>query len=158
MMETLVGGGLVLVGVAVTQLVHSLTAHKDRKERRERLLREKYEELCDSILDTATQVQQMLKLSGNEAIYSSPPSAPQRVHYLAMIYFPELRDATREYNNSIVLLYHFLISGFDPKIPASTGAQSLGHPDYLENLNNMADKRMVLEQAIETNAAKYTKA
>jgi len=158
MKETLVGGALVLLGVTVTQLVHALTAHKDRKERHERLLREKYEELCKSVLDTTAQLQQMLKLSGNEVLISIPPSAPQHTHYLAMIYFPELRDATRKYNNSIVQCYQFLLSNFDLKIPASLGTQGMEYPNYMKFQDDIIGKRTALEDAIEKHAARYTRA
>lgn len=158
MVETIIGGILVLFGVVVTQIVNTLTSHKDRVERRRKLLREKYEELCQSVLATTTELQQVMKLGGQEALTSSPPSSPQRAHYLAMIYFPELRKLTREYNNAIVLLYMFSIQHFDPRLPIPLGSQATNFTEYLSYQDNMIDKRTELEHAIEVNADIYTMA
>lgn len=159
MNDTIIGGLLVPAGVLAGQLITLVNAHRDRKERRQQFLREKYEELTQSILDSIEQVQSMTKLSANEVLFSeATPAGPLKAHYSAIIYFPELRDATLEYNNSIATLHLFLIRSVDPDIPLHVGAQAEGRPGYAGIHKEMRRKRSVVEKLIEKNASRYTKA
>jgi len=158
MWETLLGGGLVLAGVVISQTLQWWLAHGNRKERRDRLLREKFEELCLSILKSNDEVQAVTKLAPVPASEAHAPSAPQRAHYLAVIYFPELRQATFEYSNAVQDFHSYLLGNCDPHNPMSLGAQLCRDKSYQDFQGRAVRKRAAVEDAIEKHAERYTRA
>jgi len=155
----LAGGALVLAGVVVTQFVYFLTAYNDRKERRRQLVREKFEECCESIADSIEQVQDMLRLTHSSLVLSHPPSAPLWAHYLSLIYFPELQEVTRDYSNSVVDLHRFVLQhGGTERDSIPAGILARENPNYSVVQKAMQEKRSALDAAIEKHAAKYTMA
>lgn len=159
MTEAFATGLIALAGVLVGYLVQFATSFSERHERRQRLNREKFESLCELIQSSTLEVQGMMNQVGDNAMVYIPTSA-SRAHYLALIYFPDLADVTRDYANDTALFRSFLYgSGFRPEIPASIGAQALmSNPQYKERVHRLHLRRAAVEEKIGEVARKYTRA
>lgn len=144
-------GLVALSGVLVGYLSHFLAAHIDRKERKQRLLREKYEELCESILDSTREVQDMIEMP-RIAGQSVPPASPQKAHYLALIYFPELREVTVDYSNACAY-YHIYLLHAQRSHPQAAMA-----PEYHEEAEKVMVAKAKVDEAVSIFASKYTRA
>lgn len=159
LLEQIAPGLLALAGVFVGYFVQLASSHADRKERRHRLNREKFEEVCRCIQESTVEMQTFLGSQGEEALRFNPTAA-SNAHYLCLIYFPELADVTRDYSNMAAIFRSSLYgSGFRLDVNASIGAQSaINDPDYPKRLEQLQLQRAVVEGLIEELASKYVKA
>ena len=147
----LLTGLIALSGVLVGYLFHFLTSHIDRRERRHRLLREKYEELCKNILDSTREVQDMT-MTLQTSVQPVPPVAPQKAHYLALVYFPELKQATADYSNACTNYHKFLLEA------RHIYGQPAKHPKFHAEAESVMEAKSRVDELIETHASRYTKA
>ena len=87
-----------LVGVALAQGIAMLQSWLDRKNKREVLLRTKYEELGQQFLASIEMPGRLLRCTTHEEIQGVlHQSAASQAQLLALIYFPPLREPIRRY-------------------------------------------------------------
>ena len=87
-----------LGGVALAQAVAMLQSWLDRKNKREILLRTKYEELGQHFLASIEMPGRLLKCTTHEEIQGAlHQTAASQAQLLALIYFPPLREPVRRY-------------------------------------------------------------
>jgi hypothetical protein len=153
-----IGGGLALAGTALG-LVGSLVAGwLERKNQRDRLLRERYEEMTQAIAATLPWFARLAACRNlDEVRLCPPPAESRRLVILSLVYFPEFKDVVAEYHNE--LIEHFgnavdccadrLVGGASiGAIMAKRGHKSDGFTHLRQRLDNLVEKY----------AAKYTKA
>jgi hypothetical protein len=129
--DTLVGGGLVLLGVLTSQLISLYTDRKAREERRNVLLRQKYEELTNHILDSMSELHSYLKCQSiQEAVSSRPTVASSKAAYLALIYFHDLYQPAIQYHNALSEFHRFLSMCYRNNPVGSLEASACQDPDY----------------------------
>lgn len=96
--ELVIGASLALLGVLVSQLVAMIQARLERKNKREVLLRTKYEEFGQHFLESTEMPGRLLKCTTLEEIHGVlHQSSANQAQLLALIYFPPLREPIRRY-------------------------------------------------------------
>lgn len=136
-----------------------LQARLDRQNKREILLRTKYEELGQHFLASTERPATLLKCTSHAAFQEAidQPSARQ-AHLLALIYFPPLREPLQRY---IVSYQNLCLAVADLyyQIPEgkAVGEVVYNHPNYqVAKMSHMTDREDLATQ-IETHAATYAK-
>ena len=105
-----------LGGVALAQGVAMLQSWLDRRNKREILLRTKYEELGLLVLDSMKLPEDLLKCSSHEETLTVVRQIDaNKAHLLALVYFPLLREATGQYIESYSALALAAISLYSPQ-------------------------------------------
>lgn len=153
----LIGGGLALAGTVVSQIFGLLSGWLDRRNKRRIVHRERFEELADCVAKTLLwfpKIGACRSISDIQAY--GPPLESRRMICLAILYFPELKDAVTSYSNGLILYYHHVCDSFHPQIPASAGAQEAMSPDTAERNREVVVLRQSLDNALEKVAARYT--
>ncbi len=90
-----------LGGVALAQGVAMLQTWLDRKHKHEILLRTKYEELGELFLESMRLPHALMSVTKDEEIQVlTLQESGNKAHLLAMVYFPELKNATGKYIES----------------------------------------------------------
>lgn len=111
---SIIAAGAALSGVLVSQLGGILRAFFDKNSQRTALRREKLEELADNVHKTTEWIDQLITLSVTHAPREPTASAPQsaalsaevrRVYVLSLLYFPPLREESRNLLNATHGLY-----------------------------------------------------
>lgn len=111
---SIIAAGAALSGVLVSQLGGILRTFFDKNTQRTALLRDKLEELADNVHRTTEWVDQLITLSVTHVPLSTSASAPQaaalsaevrRVYVLSLLYFPPLREESRNLLNATVGIY-----------------------------------------------------
>jgi hypothetical protein len=77
---------------------------------------------------------------------------------LAILYFPQLEHSVADYSSGLVTLYHWTIDCYNPKVPASAGAQTAMSPDCKQRNHQITMLRQNLDDMLEKEARKYTSA
>ena len=114
--DLVVGALLALLGVLVSQLVAMLQARLERHNKREVLLRTKYEELGAHFLDSMKLPHALMTCTSTEDILVLTHQASgNNAHLLALLYFPLLRQATGQYIDSYSALLMTATSLHNPK-------------------------------------------
>lgn len=152
----LVGGGLAIAGTVVSQVFGLLVGFLERRNKRRIVQRERFEELADCVAKT---LEWFPKLSQCRSIAEftncQPPTDARRMVCLSILYFPELKIAVAEYSNGLARFYQWNVDWFNPKVPATIGAQSSMAPDAKEENHRIIVLRQKLDNAIEQAASKY---
>lgn len=147
-----------LGGVALAQCVAMFQSWLDRKNKREILLRTKYEELGSHFLDSFKLPQALLMCaSDEEALTVTHQTDGNKVHMLALVYFPLLRQATGKYVESYSELCKTAISLYNSKDKGVLGAQIFNKPEYIKASGAHIAARDYLRDQIETYSATYAK-
>jgi hypothetical protein len=122
----LIGGGLTLTGTVVGQLTTLFSGWIDRRHKVRILRRERFEELADCVSKSVLWFPKISACRTIEEINANgPPPEARRIMVLALLYFPELRDAAIDYTNGLIKYHGWICDCFSPKVPASAGAQAL---------------------------------
>ena len=101
MPDLAIGALIALLGVLIAQLVAMLQARLDRQNKREILLRTKYEELGQHFLASTDAPARLLKCKTHEEIEDAVQQLEaKQAQLLALIYFPPLRDPLQRYVSS----------------------------------------------------------
>lgn len=149
----------VLFGVVISQGVAMFQSWLDRRNKREILLRTKYEELGQHFLASTEKPARLLKCKTHEEIEDAIlQSEAKQAQLLALIYFPPLRDPLQRYVSSyqnlclaVTELYYQRPEG------KKVGEVVYNHPNYHAARNaHIADKENLATQ-IEIHAVTYTK-
>ena len=148
-----------LGGVALAQGVAMLQSWLDRKHKREILLRTKYEELGLHFLASMKLPGELLKCESHEATLEVVHQGDgNKIHMLALVYFPLLRQATGNYIQSYSALASTAIALYNPDDKRMLGTQGVGKQAYADARNAHVAARDFLQDTIELHAAKYAKA
>lgn len=147
-----------LGGVALAQGVAMLQSWLDRNNKREILLRTKYEELGAHFLDSMKLPHALMTCMSTEDIRALTHQASgNNAHLLALVYFPLLRHATGQYIESYSALCLTVTSFYNPQDKRHLGMQVFDKPEYIEARNNHLAARDHLQDQIEIHAATYAK-
>lgn len=155
----IVSASSVLLGVAISQGVAMFQSWLDRRNKREILLRTKYEELGQHFLASIETPVRLMKCTTHEEIQDViSRSAASQAQLLALIYFPPLREPIQRYVASyqnlclaVTTLYYQKPDG------QSVGGRVYNHPDYQAARDaHIADKENLATQ-IEIHAVTYAK-
>ena len=120
-----------LGGVALAQGVAMLQSWLDRKHKREILLRTKYEELGLHFLASMKLPGELLKCESHEATLEVVHQGDgNKIHMLALVYFPLLRQATGNYIQSYSALASTAIALYNPDDNRPLGKQAFNHPQF----------------------------
>ena len=122
-MEALIGGGLALAGVVVTQIFALLSAHIERRHERAVRQRERLERLAEAVGSALPWYAALGKCRTLEEIkLAPPPPEARRAAMLAALYFPSLASPAAAFNNALLRLYNHAIDCFALGNPISVGA------------------------------------
>jgi hypothetical protein len=152
----LIGGGLALAGTVVSQVFGLFSGWLDRRHKRRVIHRERLEELTDCVAKTLLWFP---KLSAGRTISdiqeAQPPTEARRMVCLAILYFPQLKNAVADYSNGLAKFYHWTTDCFNPMAPASAGAQAAMSPDCEQRNKEITMLRQKLDNEIEKEARRY---
>jgi len=156
--ETVIGALLVLSGVFLSQIVAMFQSWLDRKNKREILLRTKYEELGLLVLDSMTLTEDLMMAANRAAtIKALGQVQANKSHLLALVYFPLLRQATGQYIESYAALAEAAISLYNPNDNRMLGTQVIDKPEFKKARDQHLAARKHLQDQIEFHAVTYAK-
>ncbi len=156
--DLVVGALLALFGVLVSQLVSMIQSRLERQNRRDILLRTKYEELSDHFLDSMKLPHTLMTCVNTEqALALTHQASGNKAHSLALLYFPLLRSATGQYIQSYATLCETSLSIYNPDDERVLGMQIFDKPEYIAARNNHLAARDALQDQIQKHAPTYAK-
>ena len=157
--DLVIGALLALFGVLVAQLVAMLQARLDRQNKREILLRTKYEELGQHFLASIEMPGRLMQCTTHEEIQGVlHQSAANQAQLLALIYFPPLREPIRRYIASYQILCLATTTIYYQKPDGqAVGERVANHPDYQAASTAHIFERENLATEIENHAPTYAK-
>jgi hypothetical protein len=149
----------VLGGVALAQGVAMIQSWLDRKNKREVLLRTKYEEMGLCFLESVKSPGElMLCATHEETLAATQQTEGNKIHLLALVYFPLLRHATGQYIESYSVLCEVAISLYDPGDKRVLGVQVSKKHEYVAVREAYFAARDHLQDQIEAYSKIYVKA
>jgi len=154
-----IGAALALLGVLVAQLVSMIQARLERQNKREILLRTKYEELGQHFLSSTEMPGHLLKCTCHaEILEVTHQSAANNAQLLALIYFPPLRKPIERYvssyGNLCLVATNLYYQQPEGKM---VGEVIYNNPDYqVAKMAHITDREDLATQ-IESHAATYAK-
>jgi len=158
MPDLAIGALIALLGVLVAQLVAMIQARLERQNKREILLRTKYEELGAHFLDSMKLPHALMTCTSTEDILVLTHQASgNNAHLLALLYFPLLRQATGQYIDSYSALLMTSTSLHNPHDKRPLGMQVFDKPAYIEVRDNHLAARDHLQDQIQIHAPTYAK-
>lgn len=147
-----------LGGVALAQGVAMLQSWLDRRNKREILLRTKYEELGVHFLDSMKLPHALMEATSTEAILAlTHQASANNAQMLAVVYFPPLRQSIRRYSDSYSALCLTVTSLYNPQDTRHLGKQVFDKPAYISARNAHLAARDHLQDEIEIHAITYAK-
>ncbi len=124
-METIIGVVGVLLGVLIAQLVALIQSRLDRANKRDILLRTKYEELSGHVNDSLGWAMECLGATTFAVMHSgTQPLAARKAYTLALLYFPLLKPYADHYVQACVSFQMVLVEQFVPHEFLNAGAQA----------------------------------
>lgn len=144
-----------LVASANTWILHWLNARKERH----RLLRKKLELLSMLVSESLPWISEVSECRSLEEL-ASCAQCPQvrQALILSSLYFQELHKPIAEYQNCIIRIHNMFVDAFDPARPSTAGADAARHPEHKDLILQGVKLRQNIDDAIQRNAKKYTKA
>ena len=155
----IVAGVSALLGVLVAQAVAMLQSWLDRRNKREILLRTKYEELGQHFLASIEMPGRLMKCTTHEEIQGAlHQTAASQAQLLALIYFRPLREPIRRYIASYQNLCLATTTIYYQRPDGQVvGERVHGHPDYQVAMDAHVSERENLATEIENHAPTYAK-
>lgn len=147
-----------LGGVALAQSVAMLQSWLDRRNKRQVLLRTKYEELGLHFLESMKLPHTLMTCTSTaEVLALTHQASGNSAHLLALVYFPKLREATGRYIESYGSLIEASASLHNPDDKRPLGMQVFDKPAYIAARNIHIAARDQLQAQIEGCATTYAK-
>ena len=148
----------VLLGVVFTQGAAMIQSWLNRENKRQVLLRTKYEELGAHFLESMKLPHTLMTVESTEDILAlTHQVSGNHAHLLAMIYFPKLRAATGQYIQSYSALCLAVASLHNPDDNSPLGMQVFDKPAYIAASRAHIAARDCLQDQIELYADTYAK-
>lgn len=125
MSDEILGASIALSGVFFAQIIAMFQAWLERRNLRKIFLRTKYEELADLLNQSLVWVNE-LEVSSciNEINTRSQPIHARKAYSLTILYFPELKEVSKEYLLALISHQDVILDGFR-ECGASAGAQAI---------------------------------
>ncbi len=157
----LIGGGLTLAGVFVTQLFMLISAMIQRHHDRDVRQRDRLERLSEAVGAALPWYGALSRCRTFEEIkLVPPPPEARRAAMLAALYFPSLREQAAEFNNALVRLHHHAIDCFALGHPVSVGASmaivAQKDPEAKKLQDESFQLRLAFDAAIMEEAKRYS--
>lgn len=156
----IVSASSVLLGIVISQGVAMFQSWLDRRNKREILLRTKYEELGQHFLASIEMPGRLMRCTSHEEIQGVlHQTAASQAQLLALIYFPPLREPIQRYVASYQNLC-FAVADIYYKLPpgsGSVGGKVGNNPDYQTARNAHVAERENVATQIENHAPSYTR-
>ena len=147
-----------LGGVALAQGVAMLQSWLERENKRQILLRTKYEELAIHFLTSLKLPQDLMMARSTEAILETTlQTSGNQVHMLALVYFPLLQEATGQYIESYSSLCRTSAALYNSSDKLLLGEQIGRKPEYIAARNAYLSARNNLQDRIQQHAQKYAR-
>lgn len=154
-----IGPAATLAGVALGGALSQLSGWVDRRNKREVLLRTKYEELATFILDsTKLPSKLMLAKTEDEFLPLTQQEDAKKAQMLAMIYFPGLSGGIGRYIDAYAKLCEIVGGIQNPQDSRILGYQIAGRPEYALAASTYHSAKDSLLSLIEDCASQYTRA
>ena|ERR1035438_3257579 len=156
----LVGGGLTIAGIMISQFFGLFSGWIDRKHQTALRKKQRLEKMSDLIAETQTWIQ-ALYASRNIEQYREAcvPIQVRQVVMLARLSFPSIAQAAREWSEGCLQHYCLLADHFRPDVPATMGAQlviaTCKNPKLQSKAEEIVILRSKLDNAIVEEAKKY---
>ena len=155
----IVSASSVVLGIVISQGVAMFQSWLDRRNKREILLRTKYEELGQHFLTSIEMPGRLMACTSHEEIQGAlHQAAASQAQLLALIYFPPLREPIQRYVVSYQNLCLVVAEIYYKKEGGSVGGNVGNHPDYQAARNAHVAERENVATQIENHALTYTKA
>ena len=157
--DLVIGAALALSGVLFAQIVAMIQSWLDRRNKREILLRTKYEEMGQHFLASTEMPGRLLSCTTDEEILAvTHQTDANQAALLALIYFSELREPLQRYVESYQNLCNVAAGLYYAKPQTkSVGLVVNGLPAYREaSQAHTAEKKNIVSK-LESHAPKYTK-
>ena len=130
----------------------------DRRNKREILLRTKYEEMGFHFLESMRLTGALLTCGTHEETLAvTHQESTNKARMLSMVYFPEIRQPLELYSASYSALCLNAISLYNPSDKRALGMQVYAKPEYIAARETHIDARDYLQKQIEKFAPKYAK-
>lgn len=156
--DTVIGAALALSGVLLAQVVAMLQSWLDRRNKRQVLLRTKYEEFGLLVLDSMKLAEELLRVDSHEKKLSVVHQKDaNKALLLALIYFPLLRQVTGQYIESYAALAAVALSIYTPQNRQMLGAQVSDSSEYSRARDAHLAARKRLQDQIEIQSVVYAK-
>ena len=147
-----------LGGVALAQGAAMLQSWLERENKREILLRTKYEELGMHFLDSMKLPHALMEAKSTEAVLAlTHQTSANKAQLLALVYFPPLLQAIGLYTQSYSDLCMACAALYNPDDRRELAKQVHDKPDYIQKRNTHIAARDTLQDEIQRNAKLYVK-
>lgn len=148
-----------LGGVVISQTVSLLLSFLDRRNKRQVLLRQKYEEMATEFSLANMWIRQMQSPTSSEELLALSVSTHTiRVTILCNLYFRELEEPANRYQLSQLNFYYFVVDSYIQSSKATPFQQAIYKKEGKEMVEHMFDTRNDLLAAICKHSSRYTKA
>lgn len=157
----IISAGAALSGVLISQAITLLRASSDKKHDKNKLLRQKYEEMMFHFSASLEWIRDLdCSITRSEVLTRSQSKDARNALSLCLMYFPDLVDAANGYVYAQSMYYSSVVTSFRDGIPANAGAQALVHNkvNHQKATANLIEKKNYYENVIVSNSKKYTKA
>ena len=156
--DLVIGALLALLGVLVAQLVSMLQLRLERQNKREILLRTKYEEMGMHFLDSMKLPHALMQATSTEAILAlTHQKSANKARLLAVVYFQPLQQLIGQYSDSYSEICLVVTSLYNPQDKKHLGMQVFDKPAYIEARNKHLAIRDHLQDQIQAYAPTYAK-
>ena len=153
----LLGGSLALAGAAISGVLVFVDHWQERMQRKNQILRSKYEELAAALDDTVAWFYLLDGCKSHEDILATHPSkAGRRISSLAMVYFPCIREEAFSYSDGLVAYYEWM-ANYTKMDGEPLGVKVATDPEFAARLAVVETLRRDLEDSIAANADTYAK-
>jgi len=148
-----------LCGVIISQAISLIQTFLGRRHQKQKLLRQKYEEMMFHFSDSLQWIQQVNGCKTQQEIFAlAQCPATRKALSLCLLYFPDLSGPANDYLLSQLSYYKFIIENFNEKIPVTAGGQAFTKTECKIPTENLFAKKNHFEDLIISTAKKYTKA
>lgn len=158
MIEAFIGMAGIILGIGITKGFEIYQEKTRDKYKQKVYLRERYEELSTLFLNTFDN---SIKFFNCKSIHDLEAVALQKdgnkMHLIALLYFPELKNATGLYIESFANLCSITGKHYQPDDKRRTGEQLREHKGYMQTLAEFQTAKDILQEQIEKNAQTYAR-
>ena len=117
------------------------------------LLRQKYEEMANSLLESVQRAGGLIRAQNLEEIHTlSHDAGANKCHLLCQLYFPELVPFALQYMEANVAVFHALVLTYHTHDQRTLGAQAVGSESFEKAKATFVEARGKFFDAIQINA------
>jgi hypothetical protein len=150
-----------LCGVVISQAIALFQTFLNRKHEKQKLLRQKYEEMMFHFSASLEWLQRLNGSTTQSEVFSLAQSIDScKARSLCLLYFPHLVEAANKYILAQQAYYTSIVTSFRKDIPVTAGGQALVHNKerHEQATNALFEKKNSFENLIVSTAKTYTKA